>query len=166
MELYVVRHAIAEERDGVRWPDDSERPLTDRGRERFRFVAETLGRIVPEVDVLLSSRFVRAWQTAELLSEQANWVQPTACSALEFGSSEEVCDSLGQYHGANAIAVVGHEPCLSELVGYFLTGNDGVLDMEFKKGGAVRLWLDHLPRAGAGVLCWYLTPKLARAIIG
>jgi phosphohistidine phosphatase SixA len=30
MELLIVRHAIAFERNTRRWPDDAERPLSDR----------------------------------------------------------------------------------------------------------------------------------------
>jgi broad specificity phosphatase PhoE len=34
IRVYLVRHAIAEDRDSARWPDDSERPLTRRGLVR------------------------------------------------------------------------------------------------------------------------------------
>ena len=73
MDLYIVRHAIAGHADGSRWPDDADRPLTPEGAKSFRAAAAGLRRIVSSVDVLLSSRFVRAWQTAELLHEVAGW---------------------------------------------------------------------------------------------
>ena len=39
MELYLIRHAIAETPDDQRWPDDAQRPLAPHGRQRFRAVA-------------------------------------------------------------------------------------------------------------------------------
>ena len=69
MALYIVRHAIAEGRDAARWPDDAHRPMSDRGRLRFQLVARLLGRVAPDVSAVLSSGFVRAWQTAELLTD-------------------------------------------------------------------------------------------------
>ena len=70
MDLYLVRHAVAYKRDYERWPNDADRPLTPEGEEDFRAVARSLGRIVPEVEVLLSSPYVRAWRTAEILDEE------------------------------------------------------------------------------------------------
>lgn len=162
MDLYVIRHAIAEERDASHWPDDSQRPLTDRGRDRFRAVADLLGRVAPVVDVVLSSRYVRAWQTAELLAEHADWPEPTPCPELEGATSEAVCEALGDAPPDAVVALVGHEPCLSELVAYMLTGDEAGMEMEFKKGGVVCLRFPAAPGAGSASLCWYLTPKLAR----
>jgi phosphohistidine phosphatase len=164
MDLYIIRHAIAEERDASRWPDDSQRPLTNRGRDRFLAVADLLGLIAPRVDVLLSSRYVRAWQTAELLTEHAGWPAPIACPVLEGAPSETVCEALADAQREAFIALVGHEPCLGELVAYLLTGNEAGMEMEFKKGGAVCLRFPVAPSAAGGSLCWCLTPKLASAI--
>ncbi|UCD75188.1 MAG: histidine phosphatase family protein [Phycisphaerales bacterium] len=163
MDLYVVRHAIAEQRDSSRWPDDSQRPLSDRGRSRFQAVAELLGRVVPEADAVLSSRYVRAWQTAELLAEHAGWPEPTPCPELEGAASATVCEALQQFPAETVVAIVGHEPSFSELVAYFLTGDEGGMEMEFKKGGAACLRFPAAPRPGSASLCWYLTARLAGA---
>ncbi|MDQ4042861.1 MAG: histidine phosphatase family protein, partial [Actinomycetota bacterium] len=82
MDLYVVRHAVAQKRDENIWPDDSERPLTVEGEEKFRRAARGLLRLVPEVEVVLSSPFTRTWGTAEIL-EQAGWPAPVPCEELE-----------------------------------------------------------------------------------
>ena len=55
MDLYVVRHAVAHKRDGDLWPNDSKRPLTPEGEERFRRAAGGILRLVPEVGLVLSS---------------------------------------------------------------------------------------------------------------
>ena len=113
--IYVVRHAIAEERDADRWPDDAERPLTADGEKRFRDAARGLRTLVSDVDVMLSSPYVRAWRTAEILHEVAGWPAPERSDLL--GASRAPADGLdaiGARPEASSIAVVGHEPYLSQ----------------------------------------------------
>ena len=52
MNLILIRHARAFERDPAAWPDDSRRPLTATGREQFRVLAKRLGRAVREVEIV------------------------------------------------------------------------------------------------------------------
>ena len=52
MDLYLVRHAIAEDRDAMRWPDDADRPLSDKGVDRFERESHGLGMLVPTVDIV------------------------------------------------------------------------------------------------------------------
>ena len=83
LDLYVVRHAVAYERDAERWPDDARRPLTPKGEERFREAVKSLTSVAaPEVEAVLSSPFARAWRTAEILTE-AGWSAPVECEQLE-----------------------------------------------------------------------------------
>ena len=42
MNLFIIRHAWAAERDDAAFPDDSLRPLTDEGRKRFARMVEAL----------------------------------------------------------------------------------------------------------------------------
>jgi phosphohistidine phosphatase SixA len=167
MDLLLVRHAAAEERDPQRWPDDSLRPLTERGRERFAPVVDALCGMLPKIDVLLSSTFARAWQTAQLLAESCGkWPPPRACRELEFGSTAAVFKALKALTTADdmVIVAVGHEPCLSELASAALTGIDDGMYLDLKKGAAVRLEFVGAPTAGAASMNWLLTPKLARSI--
>lgn len=149
--VYVVRHAIAEDRDADRWPDDALRPLTADGERRFRRAARGLREIAPSVDAILASPYARAWRTAEILYEEAGWPAPERCDRLEaWRQPDEAFDVLPR---TGSVAVVGHEPLLSGLVGLLL-GAD--VAMDFKKGG-VALVED-------GVLRWYATPKMLRAL--
>jgi len=164
VDLYIIRHAIAEERDSSRWPDDSQRPLTDRGRQRFRPVAQLLGRMCPDLDMLLSSGYVRAWETAELLARFTDWPDPQRCAELEGASCPQVCAALQGQSSAESLAIVGHDPSFSDLVSHLLAGSDLAIRIDFKKGGAVCLNFDGPPQAGAATLAWYLTPRLARRL--
>ena len=163
MELYVVRHAVAFKRDGERWPDDGERPLTPEGKDEFRTAARGLGHLVPPVDALLSSPLMRSWQTAEILAGLEGWPEPKAFSALEPGiSPEETALALEDYAKAGAVAVVGHRPGLHELTSHLLAG-DPEADVRIRKGGALRLSFDGPTRARTAALRWLLTPALLRS---
>jgi hypothetical protein len=67
--LYIVRHAIAEER-GEAYPDDELRPLSAKGMAKFRKAAKGLAKFGVTVDHVLSSPLVRARQTADILVEE------------------------------------------------------------------------------------------------
>jgi phosphohistidine phosphatase len=161
MDLYLVRHATAGVADPSQWPDDRDRPLTPKGVKRFTSVARRLGDLVSSVDVVLSSRFVRAWQTAEILTKDARWPEPLACEALESGRAPaEVLQALQAYTSASAVALVGHEPNMHELVSYLLTADTTHAQVEFKKGGVARVWIDESLRPGSAHLAWLLAPKV------
>jgi phosphohistidine phosphatase len=163
--LYLVRHAVAHKRDQRRWPDDSKRPLTPEGEEEFVGAARGLARIVPEVEVLLSSPYERAWRTAEILAEQSGWPAPTELPALEPEvPPEKVVIALQTHADKQSIALTGHRPCLHELAAYLLTGDPGGADMKIKKGGVVCIEFDEAPNAGAGKLRWLFTPKVLRTL--
>jgi phosphohistidine phosphatase len=165
MNLYLVRHAIAAERDPVRWPDDSQRPLTPEGEKRFRRAARGLGSLVRSVDVVLSSPWARAWRTAELLTNEAGWPAPAACEALESGRAPaEVLQALQPHSNAGAVALVGHEPSLHELASYLLTADSLHVSIEMRKGGVARLEIDESLRPGTATLKWLLAPKMLVAI--
>jgi phosphohistidine phosphatase len=166
MDVYVVRHAIAHERDASRWSDDGERPLTPEGEARFRKAARGLRRLVPTVDVVLSSPFARAWRTAELLEEEAAWPRPVRCEELAADRSATDAMSVIRSRATEAaVAVVGHEPGLSELASLLLAGSTRVA-FDLKKGGVIALGLADGVRRGSGYLRWVVTPKILRSLSG
>ncbi len=170
MNLYAVRHAVAYRRDANIWPDDAERPLTPKGEEWFRYAAKGILQLAPEVEVVLSSPFVRAWRTAKIL-EQAGWPAPVFCEELKPGQPpHKVLSVLARYEGLGAAAIVGHRPGLHELISYLLTGEmigeDCGARVQIRKGGAAFLSFDATCEAGAGSLEWLLTPEALRAVEG
>ena len=163
MEIYLVRHAAASERDPDRWPDDSERPLTPEGEKEFRLVARGLARLVPRVDAILSSPYQRAWRTAEILSELDSWPAPEPAPVLEPTlPPEKAALALQDHAGASTVAVVGHRPGLHELAAYLLTGRGDGLEIGLEKGGVAYIGLAGAPTPGAGELRWLLTPEFLR----
>jgi phosphohistidine phosphatase len=65
-----------------------------------------------------------------------------------------------------SLALVGHEPNLSELASILLTGRPTSLTMEMKKGGVAHVWLDDGLRRGTATLRWLVTPKVLRVLSG
>src|SRR5690349_19829203 len=85
LELILVRHAIAFERDRARWRDDGERPLSPEGKRKFRKAVAGLMKIVPKVDAVLTSPLARTRQTADILTAVAHW--PEAVDTPELAPS-------------------------------------------------------------------------------
>ena len=55
MKLLIVRHGKAYDPNPMRWPDDSQRPLTDEGRARFTKSVPTIKALAPKEIRVISS---------------------------------------------------------------------------------------------------------------
>ena len=156
----MIRHAIAVPRGTPDIPDD-ERRLTRRGRRRFRSAARGLARVVKRPDVLLSSPLPRARETADIAArEWGKRVEVTEEPALAGGTVERISKALERFPGDSTVAIVGHEPDLSELLARIL-GTPRAERLTFKKGGAALVELPGSALDGGGLL-WYLPPRLLR----
>ncbi len=164
LAVYLVRHAFADHADPSRWPDDADRPLTPDGRDRFRAAARGLRRLVPEVDVVLSSGFARAWQTAELLHEEAGWPAPTECPALEAGRPAASALDVLRERSGQSVALVGHEPHLSSLAAILCSDGEDGMQLELKKGAVAFLSIDGEVGRRSAYLRWSVAPKILRAL--
>ena len=165
MIVYIVRHAPAEERDGDRWPDDSRRPLTNKGERKFARAAAGLARIAEPPDAVLASPYTRAWRTAELLAENAGWPAPQECAAL--AGDRDAADAVRALaeRSEGSVALVGHEMTVSELLSLLLAGDTALVPAPFKKGGVARLTLSVAPAAPASAqLDWFVTPGMLRRL--
>jgi phosphohistidine phosphatase len=161
-ELYLIRHAVAEER-GDDWPDDAKRPLSEDGASRMRKNARGLDRLGVTLDVIVTSPFVRAKQTAEIVAAALNPKPPivTADSLAPGGTYQAITADLEKQSKRTHIAIVGHEPGIGELAARLIGSRHS---FEFKKGGACRIDVDQLPPSGPGDLIWSVTPKILRSL--
>lgn len=164
MELLIVRHAIALERDTNRWPDDEERPLSARGMARARKAALGLKALVAAPNRVLASPLLRTTQTATILAQVAGWPKPIACRQLMPGiAPKELLTLLGRSHDER-LAVVGHEPGLGALLAACLPGAVAGAAFAFRKMGVALLEFQGAPRAGRGEIVWFVPPRLLRAV--
>ena len=122
----MIRHATAVERiEDASEADDAARPLTDRGRRRFRRAVRGMRRLGLGVDRVLHSPWTRAVQTADLLGRLVDGDLADARRATPHLAApprgELFADLVAT--GGDRVAVVGHEPWLGELVALLLTGS-------------------------------------------
>jgi phosphohistidine phosphatase len=164
MDLLIVRHAIAYERDAKRWPDDAERPLTPEGMKLARKAAAGLKRITDNPETVWTSPFVRARQTAKILEHYAGWPKATEASELAQDVDPQKVVALLRRHRGKLVAVVGHEPGLSELISLCVTGERDGLDLALKKPGVACLSFKGAPTAASATLSWFVPPRILRAL--
>jgi phosphohistidine phosphatase len=171
MMLYVMRHGVAVERGDPDFPDDARRPLTPDGRRKTRAAARGLRRLKPEIDAIYSSPLARALQTAEIVAAELRLGPPALRQTAALAPGAPRGDLLRELSGAGAngdaprgILVVGHEPDLSNLVAYLLTGDSDGLDLTLKKAAIAALEMPSLSPVERATLVWFLQPRQLRAI--
>ncbi len=165
MKVLLIRHARAQERTapGALARRDHARRLTEAGRKDMRRAAKGLRKIAPDLDILASSPLVRARETAEIVERVFGGPEITELAALAPGAvAEELLNWLRDQR-AGTVALVGHEPNLSRMAAYLLTGEARGF-LELKKGAACMLEFESAPAAGAGTLSWSLAPGQLRRL--
>lgn len=158
MRLYIIRHAWAGD-PGPEWPDDAERPLTDDGKRRFRQVVDALGERGFAPRLIVTSPYVRARQTADILVDR---LEPTpelhVLDALRCGSDLNAALRWTAARTESEVAWVGHMPDVAEMTAALI--GDGGAALDFSKGAVAAVDFEGPPAAGAGVLRWFVTAKL------
>lgn len=166
MKLLIVRHADAgdaEEFAKTGEPDHL-RPLSSKGRKQIANAAEGLRALVPSADLLVTSPYARAVQTAEIVRTAYGPMGEEISSTLEPEVSPAAFEGwLGEHPNKDVVIAVGHEPHLSTLVTWLVAGIEDSR-VEMKKGGACLLVFDGAAKKGAGVLRWLMGPKELSAI--
>lgn len=113
MRIYLMRHAEAVE-PGVWQGADRTRPLTPLGIGRLESAIEHMRRLHLSADLLLSSPFVRARETAERLVEPLHILQMTTVNELSAGTRLGTFLSLLKQHASeSSLWIVAHMPDLT-----------------------------------------------------
>lgn len=166
MYLYLIRHAIAIDRDPKildSLTNDESRPLTKVGRKKMTQVADRLGKAGLKFDLIIASPLVRARQTADILIASQLSTQLEISSALapagNLSSWLNEWESRATDSPINTLALVGHEPNLSEWAELLIFGkihNRLIL----KKGGIIGLqYVDDRIEIGTARLYCAIPPK-------
>lgn len=164
MQLVLCRHGLAMEKDkfALYRKDDSLRPLVAKGRERTEQTAKALRRWDTEFDLIVSSPYLRARQTAEILSQALKVSNVFESQALTpMASPQEFADWL-KTHADECMQVlaVGHEPQLSLFASWCLSGQENSF-IDLKKSGLISLEVKSFSRLrpGEAQLEYLLSPK-------
>jgi phosphohistidine phosphatase len=159
MQIYLLRHGIAE--DARPGHPDSERALTDEGREKLRRVLRRarMADVAPEL--ILSSPYRRAVETADVAVEvlrYAGKVVRTGALVPE-ASPFDAWEEIRSRKGEGSVLLASHEPLMSSLVAFLLDSPTLLVDM--KKAALVRVDCDRFGPQPHAVLKWMITPALS-----
>jgi len=161
MNLYVLRHGIAAERGAPGFNTDADRPLIAKGRRQLGQIAVAMKKMGLDFDLILSSPFLRARQTAEIVAQSLKLKKRLALAdALTPDGDPKLLirQLIGLKPEPANILLVGHEPYLSRLVALLVLGEDGA-GVELKKGGLCKMVTGPVRPGRCATLTWLLTPK-------
>jgi phosphohistidine phosphatase len=161
MLLLLIRHAHAGDHDSQQWPDDRDRPLTEKGRKTQRKVSRALRELDLKPAKVLTSPWVRAAQTAEIVVSELGLHAPAIpCTALAAAPDLiRLADDIGTPGPDAIVALVGHSPWMEELAALLLTDASDGLRIDYPKSGVMGIDLER-PAPGAGELRFFLRPKM------
>ncbi|MBD2564586.1 MULTISPECIES: phosphohistidine phosphatase SixA [Nostoc] len=161
MELYLIRHGIAEDKGlGIK---DEERSLTKEGRQKTEKVAQKLVKLGLSFDLILTSPLVRARQTADILISEklSSQLEESSHLAHDGQISSWLKDWLEprNYSQNTQLALVGHEPDLTNWAEILLWG-EVKESLVLKKAGMIGI---KLPETGSPLgrsqMFWLTPPK-------
>lgn len=159
MEVYLLRHGIAEDRSAT--GRDFDRRLTDEGKEKLRKVLKRAAKDGVEISLILSSPLVRAMETAQIAADELKYnSEIVRTDGLTPDSSpQDVWKEIRAHRDEPAVLLAGHEPLFSATVAYLLGSSRAMV--EFRKGALVRIDFASVGAEPRGVLQWMLTPKMS-----
>src|SRR5258708_38444872 len=137
MNLFILRPGLAGEPGDPAYKSDSERPLTAKGCRKLRDVTDAMKALELDFDLILSSPYARAKQTAEVVAEAfgAEKKLELSDSLTPGGSARELIELLKRRTPApQNVLLVGHEPNLSSLISLLVSGSSG-FHVALKKAG-------------------------------
>lgn len=162
MEIYVVRHGIAIDREDPKCPPDPERYLTEEGIEKTKRVAAGVEALGASPDLLLSSPYVRAIETAEIFAAALDYPkQKIRRTDLLLPGAEPTLffRELVKDKQTSTIFIFGHAPQLDDLIATAPGSKHHLTSL--KKAGVALLELKRVSPP-SGQLIWLAPPKLLR----
>ncbi len=160
MDLYILRHGQAAERDTNLYPNDCDRPLTKRGKSVTKKVAEILKRLDLTFDIILTSPFLRALETAEIAAKvlhNKKKLKMTPFLAADQNPKKIIMEIRKNYVHHEKILLVGHEPYLSTLISVLISGRSDI-PILLKKSGLGKLSITHISYSQCATLEWLMPP--------
>jgi phosphohistidine phosphatase len=162
MELYIIRHGIAIDREDPKSPADPERFLTEEGIDKTKEIAKRVAGFKIKPELFISSPYVRAMQTAEIFAAAFDYPKQKirrSDSLLPGTEPTHFFREISKEKNVSTIFCFGHAPQLDELVATALGSKHHV--SQLKKAGVAAIELKRLTPP-SGQLLWLATPKLLR----
>ena len=164
MQLFIVRHGIAVDREDPKCPADPDRFLTDEGIEKTRQVAQGVAEVGAAPDLMVTSPYLRALQTAEIFAAQLGYAKQKIKKSdflLPGAEPLQLFRELAKDKELSVVFVFGHAPHLDDVVATVLGTKHHITSL--KKAGVAHVELRRLVPP-SGELIWLGTPKLLRKL--
>jgi phosphohistidine phosphatase len=162
MDLYIVRHGIAIDREDPKCPPDPERYLTEEGIDKTKQVAKAIATLGITPDLLISSPYTRAMQTAEIFANALEYSKQKIRRSdllLPGAETSALFRDLAKDKHSSSVFLFGHAPHLDELVAAAFASKHPITSL--KKAGIAALKLKRISPPSAEFL-WLATPRLLR----
>jgi phosphohistidine phosphatase len=167
VEIYIVRHGDAIDRNHPSITSDEMRELTDEGREEIDLMARLLVHLGVQPDLILTSPLIRARQTAEIITKVTGAKTRASVSdeLAPGGSMAGVLNDILSHGRPPQTLLTGHMPGVGAMVGYYVWGSSDIV-LPFRTGQICRIDLpDTTPAPGFGDLRWAIPPRIARRLL-
>jgi phosphohistidine phosphatase len=162
MQLYIVRHGIAIDREDPECPPEAERYLTAEGIARTKQVAKAIAAMGIHVDLMISSPYVRATQTAAIFAKALDYPEQKirhAESLLPGAEPGAFLLELAREKSVSSVFCFGHAPHVDGLLAAAVGAARHITSM--KKAGVAYIELKRLSPPN-GQLVWLIAPKVVR----
>jgi phosphohistidine phosphatase len=157
MDLYLIRHADALMLGERGITEDTERPLSEEGEAQSKLLSLMLQQRVGHLDAIFTSPLRRARQTGELIIHDWQGAPELQnCEHLEMGGKSRRLAKFLRQSGANAVAMIGHQPDLSQFAGWLVGCKKAQIDLA--KAGVALIQCPERAGKGEGTLAWLVTP--------
>lgn len=159
MDLYLIRHADALALGERGITEDADRPLSELGESQAQVIGQGLYKRGILLDKLITSPFVRARQTAEIMLKHGPNPAPEllVTNAL---TPEGKHRKLSRYllkQSGEKFGLIGHLPHLAEWAAWLIGSKKAQVD--FAKAGVANIICGQGASKGTGVLQWLVTPE-------
>lgn len=164
MQLYIIRHGIAIDREDPKCPPEAERYLTEEGIEKTKQVAEAVAGLGISADLMISSPYARAMQTAAIFASELEYPKQKirrTDSLLPGAEPGAFLRELAREKDVSTVLCFGHAPHVDGLLAAAVGASRYITSM--KKAGVALVELKRLSPPN-GQLVWLLTPKVIRKV--
>jgi phosphohistidine phosphatase len=162
MQLYIVRHGIAIDREDPKAPAEAERFLTEEGIAKTKQVAKGIAAMGVRADLMVSSPYLRAMQTAAIFASALDYPEHKirqSESLLPGAEPVAFLRELAREKNASSVFCFGHAPHLDGLLAATVVAPRQITSM--KKAGVAFVEMKRISPPN-GQLVWLVTPKLFR----
>lgn len=164
-EVVVFRHGLAVAPEAWESSDDGSRPLTRLGKDKTEQAVNGLLKLVECPQMIVSSPYVRAIETAEIVANAFGFSRKRILVSDRFVPDGDPGESLAFVESLSAarLVVVGHNPNLSRMVA-LAVGLHPESGISLRKAGAALVRKPGADGRQTWHLQWYVTARLLRLV--